>query len=69
MRNPLTSLLALGILTAGGLAGSPAAAAASCTSEYYVCLNNQVYAESGLRAELEAVECGLKFWGCLAREL
>lgn len=69
MRNTLTTLLALFILAAGGLAATPAAASASCTSQYYVCLNNQVYAENGLRAELEAVECGLKFWGCLAREL
>jgi len=69
MRTLITTLLGLGLLAGGGLAATPRAASASCTGEYYVCLNNEVYPEDGLKAELEAIECGLKFWGCLARML
>lgn len=67
-RSVPTALLALS-LAAGGAAATPAAASASCTEEYYVCLNNEVYTESGLRAELEAIECGIAFIGCLSRKL
>ncbi|HSG49850.1 MAG TPA: hypothetical protein VLA43_18650 [Longimicrobiales bacterium] len=69
MRTLFSTLLALGILAGGALAASPQAASASCTKEYYVCLNDNVYPEDGLKRELEAIECGLGFWGCLVKAL
>lgn len=69
MRPFLSALLALAAAGAASAASPAAAAAASCTQEYYVCLNNQVYPETGLKAELEAIECGLEFFGCLARKV
>jgi len=69
MRTLFSTLLALGVLAGGTMAATPQAASASCTGEYYVCLNDEVYPEDGLKRELEAIECGLKFWGCLATAL
>lgn len=69
MRTLFSTLLALGVLAGGALAATPQAASASCTKEYYLCLNSQVYPEDGLKMEFEAVECGLRFWGCLMKAL
>lgn len=69
MRHLLAALPLLAAFTVAAMATPAAAAAASCTQEYYVCLNDQVYTENGFKAELEAIECGLEFFGCLARKV
>lgn len=50
-----------------GLFATAKPAQATCSEEYYVCLNDNVYTHSGLRAILESVECGVGYYGCLRR--
>lgn len=61
-------LLVLGT-TVTGLFAAATPAQATCTDEYYVCLNNNVYPNTGFKATLESIECGVDFWGCMARKL
>jgi hypothetical protein len=63
-----STLLVLGT-TVTGMFAAATPAQATCTQEYYVCLNNNVYPNTGLKATLESIECGLDYWGCLARKL
>lgn len=69
MRRLFAALPLLTVAAGAPLATPAPASAASCTQEYYVCLNDQVYSETGFKAELEAIECGLEFFGCLARKV
>lgn len=47
---------------------SPAPAdAATCKDSYLVCLNNNVYDETGDDDELESIECGARYAACLMR--
>lgn len=67
MRTLFSTLLAAAVLVG---ATSPAPLAAqSCTQSYYLCLNDNVYPESGLKKELEALECGFEYVGCMTRKL
>jgi len=63
-----STLVVLGS-TATGLFAAAAPAQATCTQEYYVCLNDNVYTNTGFKATLESIECGLTYYGCLARKI
>lgn len=67
MRTLFSTLLAAAVLL-GATAPAPLAAQ-SCTQKYYLCLNDNVYTESGFKKELEALECGMEYVGCLTRKL
>lgn len=51
-----------------GLFAAVRPAQATCTDDYYVCLNDNVYTNTGLKAVFESVECGIEYYGCLRRK-
>ncbi|MGH7481780.1 MAG: hypothetical protein ACRELV_06455 [Longimicrobiales bacterium] len=69
MRKLVGRMLMLSLVGGGAGLGAPADAWASCTESYFTCLND-AYAESyWLARELMNVECGIRYYGCLARAL
>lgn len=58
----------LAAVAAGSLATvTPKPAQASCTEQYYVCLNDALQVKDVFSRQLEEIECGAAYAGCLSR--
>lgn len=69
MKRLMLQLAMVPILATGALMARPAPAHASCTQNYYVCLNGAVQEWSFFARQLEEVECGFDYVACMAAKV
>jgi len=70
MTRLIASTLLAFAMTAGGLVATARPAQATCATDYYVCLNDNVYtAETAQEADYWSVRCAAAWTWCMIRKL